>query len=244
MLCIYAAKCLLNGAGNTLPVLRDFNFPEISEKIIRHHQVIVHNFRFQCCGNITAWGADVFPGRDLQQNRYTIDFQVWRPSPTMDDSIGAGQYSLVGNNKFTSISLLNMDNYLVRVTPSPQDYIQFQPGDVLGFYVEEAMSVSDGVVLITTSRFSNESVWQASVDPTIATIQTVYSIGVSGVLNTAISGAPVISVNVESKTGQCVLYLIQIMYYATKVSFLTIIPSFSQTPTFVLHHKLWLEVQL
>ena len=215
---VYAANCLLNGAGNTLPVLRDFNFSEISKKIIRHHQVIVHNFRFQCCGNITAWGADVFRGRNGQQNEYTIDFQVWRPSPTVEDSIGAGQYSLVGNNKFTSISLLNMDNYLVRVTPSPQDYIQFQPGDVLGFYVEKAMSVSDGVVLITTSGFSNESVWQASVDPTIATIQTIYSIGTSGVLNTAIPGAPVISVNVESKTGQCVLCIIQIMYYAAKVT--------------------------
>ena len=27
---------------------------------------------------------------------------------------------------------------LARVTPSPQDFIQFQPNDVLGFYVESA----------------------------------------------------------------------------------------------------------
>ena len=215
MLCIYAAKCLLNGAGNTLPVLRDFNFPEISEKIIRHHQVIVHNFRFQCCGNITEWGADVFRGRNRQQNQYTLDFQVWRPSPTVDDSTGAGQYSLVGNNRFTSISLLTMDGYLVRVTPSPQDYIQFQPGDVLGFYVEDARDLDDGVVLNNTGEFRNESVWQASVDPNIT--QTVYSIGVNGALNTAISGAPVISVNVESKTRQCVSYNTNHIYYAAKL---------------------------
>ena len=61
---------------------------------------------------------------------YTLDFQVWRPSPTVSTSSGAGCYSLVGSNKFTSISLANG---LARVTPSPQDYIQFQSGDVLGF---------------------------------------------------------------------------------------------------------------
>ena len=161
----------------------------------------------------------MFRSRNGQQNKYTLDFQVWRPSPTVDDTTGTGQYSLVGNNRFTSISLLNMDGYLVRVTPSPQDYIQFQPGDVLGFYVEDARDMDDGVVLNTTSEFRNESVWQASVNPTIATTQTVYSIGVSGVLNTAIPGAPVISVNDESKTGQCLSTIYKsCSYYAAKLA--------------------------
>ena len=34
------------------------------------------------------------------------------------------------------------------MTSSPQDYIQFQPGDVLGVYVEEALGDNDGVVAI------------------------------------------------------------------------------------------------
>ena len=102
------------------------------------------------CGNITEWGVDVHPGGDTRQNRYTLDLQVWRPSPTVDDSTGTGQYSLVGNNRFTSISL---SGRVAIVSPSPQDYIQFQPGDVLGFYVEEARDGNDGVVVLTSSSF-------------------------------------------------------------------------------------------
>ena len=72
---------------------------------------------------------DVHPGGGGYQNYYTLDLQVWRPSPTFT---GTGQYSLVGNNRFTNISL---SGGVAIVTPSPQDYIQFQPGDVLGFYI-------------------------------------------------------------------------------------------------------------
>ena len=103
------------------------------------------------CGNITEWGVDVRPDGSGIQNRYALDLQVWRPSPTVNDSTGAGQYSLVGNNRFTSISLRSG---VAIVTPSPQDYIQFQPGDVLGFYVEEARRDDEGVVVLTSSSFT------------------------------------------------------------------------------------------
>ena len=54
------------------------------------------------CGNITEWGVDVRPDGDNHQRPeepedtgvpYTLDFQVWRPSPTVDDSTGTGCYS-------------------------------------------------------------------------------------------------------------------------------------------------------
>ena len=143
------------------------------------------------CGNITEWGVDVNPGGEKYQNDYTLDLQVWRPSPTVDDSTGTGQYSLVGNNKFTSISL---DFRVAIVTPSPQDYIQFQPGDVLGFYVDSDEGNNDGVVVLTSSSFTSEVVWFASIAPTLATSQTTYSIGSSGDLNTSTRAAPVISI--------------------------------------------------
>ena len=96
---------------------------------------------------------DVHPGGGIEQGMYTLDLQVWRPSPTVDNPTGAGCYSLVGNNRFTSISL---SGERAIVTPSPQDYIQFQPGDVLGFYVEEARRSDDGVVILTSpSRFTS-----------------------------------------------------------------------------------------
>ena len=145
------------------------------------------------CGNITQWGVDVHPGGLYHQNRYTLDLQVWRPSPTVDDSTGTGQYSLVGNNRFTSISL---SDQVAIVTPSPQDYIQFQPGDVLGFYVEEAGDSDDRVVVLTSpSSFTSEVVWYASIEPAMATSQSVYSVGSTGELDSSTRAAPVISIS-------------------------------------------------
>ena len=146
------------------------------------------------CGKITEWGVDVERDGGGEQNDYTLDLQVWRPSPTVHDFTGAGQYSLVGNNRFTSISLDS--DQVARLTPSPQDYIQFQPGDVLGFYVEEARGNSDGVVVLTSSSFTSEVVWFASIAPTLATSQTTYSIGSSGDLDTSTTAAPVISIGI------------------------------------------------
>ena len=142
------------------------------------------------CGNITEWGVDVHPGGDRNhQMVYTLDLQVWRPSPTVDDSTGTGCYSLVGNNRFTAISL---SDQRAIVTPLPQDYIQFRPGDVLGFYVEEANGANDGVVVLTSpSSFTSELVWYASVEQTLAT----YLVGSNGVLDISTNAAPVISIS-------------------------------------------------
>ena len=127
---------------------------------------------------------DVHPGGQGATERYFLDLQVWRPSPTVNDFTGAGCYSVVGNNRFTSITLRNL---VAQVTPSPQDYIQFQPGDVLGVYVEEAREDDDGVVILTTydrsTDFTSELVWYASVTPTMATSQNgncSYSVGSNG----------------------------------------------------------------
>ena len=135
---------------------------------------------------------------------YTLDFQVWRPSPTtIDDSTGSGQYILVGNNRYTSISLTND---IVRVTPRVQNQVQFQPGDVLGLHVEEARDSNRGVNVITRSTYTSETVWHASV-PSLYDIGCPISAGSDGVLNTKLRGAPVISI----KTGNNVSYLANLL---------------------------------
>ena len=97
----------------------------------------------------------------------------------MDDSTGTGCYSLVGNNRFTSISL---SGGVAVVTPSPGDHIQFQSGDVIGFYVEEAIIINSihsnpGVVMLTSpSWFTSESVWFASIASTTKTSQTLETV--------------------------------------------------------------------
>ena len=186
------------GNGDSLPSFQDYRS---TDRIIHHHQAIIPSYKFvsdQMCGNITEWGVDVVPG---SSRSYTLDLQVWRPSPTVDDSTGTGCYSLVGNNRFTSI-LLTLN--LVIVTPSPQDQVQFQPGDVIGFYVEEARVSNHGVAVLNEDvepRFTSELVWYASIAPAMATSQNgdcPYSVGSNGVLNTLTRAAPVISISTST----------------------------------------------
>ena len=166
-------------------------------RITQGHQAIIPSYKFVCdgmCGNITEWGVDVHPGGNAFQNRYTLDLQVWRPSPTVNDSTGTGQYSLVGNNRFASISL---SDGVARLTPSPQDYIQFQPGDVLGFYVDciECRNRSGVVVLTSPSNFTSVVVWFGRISPSLTSSQITFSIGSSGDLYTSTRAAPVISIS-------------------------------------------------
>ena len=137
---------------------------------------------------------DVEPGR--RKEEYTIDFQLWRPSPTtpQDNSLGTGYYSLAGHNRFSPISL----SYGVArgLSPSPQNYIQFQPGDVLGFYVEEDKHDNRGVVVLTTDSYSSEVVWHASVGS--QSIGSSVSVGNNGDLSSMLTGAPVISISTSN----------------------------------------------
>ena len=167
-----------------------------NDRLYCHYQAIIPTYNLSCCGNITEWGLDVF-----DNTSFALDLQVWRPSPTVDDSTGTGCYSLVGNNRFISITV---SGGVAIVTPSPQDYILFQPGDVLGFYVEDAKSINfstPGVVLRTSpSYLTSEIVWFASLNHDATTSQNggcPYSVGSDGVLNTLTQAAPVISISIS-----------------------------------------------
>ena len=95
------------GNGYGLPSLQNYGYNG-ERRITLHHQAIIPSYEFTCCGNVTEWGVDVEQGGSGDNRLYTLDLQVWRPSPTtVDDSTGSGQYILVGNNRFTEISLSN-----------------------------------------------------------------------------------------------------------------------------------------
>ena len=57
-------------------------------------------------------------------------------------SDGAGCYSLVGENRFTSITLINR---AVSETPEPTNIISVQPGDVVGYYVLSSRGRNNGI---------------------------------------------------------------------------------------------------
>ena len=178
-----ADQCL--GNGNNLPSFQDYGSGE--GQISRYHQAIISSYNFTCCGDITEWGVDVHKGGGKDDGEYTLDLQVWRPSPTSSQG-----YNLVGSNRFTSISL---SGGVAEVTPSPQDRIQFRRGDVLGFYVEEARDDNDrGVVVITTESFTRDTVWLASTSPQNPESCPI-SIGSGGALSSSLRGAPVISID-------------------------------------------------
>ena len=184
----FADQCIETNNGLSLPSFHDYRS---DDQITLYHQAIVPSYRLTCCGEISAWGVDVEFGGGRDDGEYTLNFQVWRPSPTVDQT-GGGVYSLVGNNRFTSIYLDG--GVASSLLPSSSNYIPFQPGDVLGFYVEEARRDDNGVAVVTTDRYTRESVWYAS-----ATSQTVagcpISVGSAGDLNTVLQGAPVISIS-------------------------------------------------
>jgi hypothetical protein len=79
----------------------------------------------------------------------------------------SGCYSRVRSNNFTSIS---QDSRIAVLTPLPQERIKFQPGDVLGFYVESSWRDTKGVTVIedfnaTGDRgYETEEVWHVNVE--------------------------------------------------------------------------------
>ena len=104
-------------------------------------QAIVPAYTFNCTGRVTEWSACVEPGGGRE--RYYIQFQVWRPTRN------PGCYSLVEYNAppdpIISLGVLSADqllqpgdpeNHCVHLPVNEDEQIEFQPGDVIGYYVD------------------------------------------------------------------------------------------------------------
>ena len=142
---------------------KDYRYTDVEDDTIsRGHQAIIPSYKFACSGFITGWAVDVHKGGGANSGFYTLDLQVWRPSPTVDDSTGTGCYSLVGNNRFTSVIL---ENQVAKVTPLPEDCcIQVQRNDVLGFFVDNPNNEKNGVVAIDDPTvYSKDIVWYGDI---------------------------------------------------------------------------------
>ena len=138
-------------------------------RITHRNQAIVASYEFQCCGSITEWGADVYSNpidkhgetpqeiEDTLIQRFNLQFQVWRPSPTVESD---GCYSLVGENSVTSVTLLGG---VIRETPSVAERIVVQPGDVVGFRLEgQYPSANPGIVV--DRSYPRETVWYGNIE--------------------------------------------------------------------------------
>ena len=144
--------CLQPAAGTEVPIV-DIDGPPLPNNT----QAIITTYRFNCCGYIESWEAAVRPnGGGHRNGGHTIRFQVWRPSPTVEID---GCYSLVGENRFTSITL-NTDD-LVSETPEPSNIISVRPGDVVGYFtITNRNNPNEGIQLNDENEdFSREIVW-------------------------------------------------------------------------------------
>ena len=189
-------QCVLTNNGQGLEsYFRDYRYNGVEDDTIpRGHQAIIPSYRFGCSGCITEWGVDVHRGGVANSRRYTLDLQVWRPSPTVDDSTGTGCYSLVGNNRFTSVDLGTTQ--LAQVAPLPNDRIQVQPGDVLGFFVDNPNNEKNGVVALKDNPYSADIVWFGNVEGyVVSNSECPYPVRShsDAILNTMRRAAPVIS---------------------------------------------------
>ena len=157
---------------------------------------------------------DLNPDRNGSEFTFNFILQVWRPSHTVNQS---GCHSLVNDHSVISTNI-DSSGRVARVTPSPQEQLQFQPGDVLGFYVESHGSndgsdgnADNGVVLLNNGSHTSELVWYASIDVTQSqTSQSgscPYSVGIDGTLNSSTHAAPVISISVMTTSCPLPSYL-------------------------------------
>ena len=135
--------------------------------------------------------------------RFDFTLQAWRP--TLTGNLSKGEcYDLINEDSRREIDVSSQQR-VARVASLPQDQLQFQPGDVLGFYVESKGEGDDpggdannGVVILD----GNELVWFARIEKTAArpsrSVSCPYPVGKNGVLNSSTRAAPVISINITA----------------------------------------------
>ena len=115
-----------------------------------------------------------------------------------------------------SIATLPESKRVDSVIPSPQDQLQFQPGDVAAWLLHGKYGSTDnsdydnGVVALSNGSHTSELVWFAIVDITATqTSQSCscsYPVGTNGVLNSSTRAAPVILISVVATLCPQILF--------------------------------------
>ena len=136
-------------------------------------------------------------GGNHQDGVYSITFQVWRPSPSVDSD---GCYSLVGDDIYADIQLIQGEDGLVNRILDPSSFISVQPGDVLGYFTLQDNDEDGGIQ--HDPEFNMESVWYHTStvdDPLIIrglTDLCPFPVGEDAVLRTFSSLGPIFSVDI------------------------------------------------
>ncbi len=191
-------KALEKESGLSDPPFRDDNK---NSPLPAHNavQAIITTLQFYCdCVNITSWETFVQPGGKLyfKEMGYDITFQVWRPSPTVQDD---GCYSLVGKNVFSSFTFRG--GGFVELTPTPpgNSIITAQSGDVIGYYTNSRTGSNEGIQLVTGKDYTHNRIWYhdlgTGVPLNFGAKECQVQTGYGRLLKSSIHGIPAIRVS-------------------------------------------------
>lgn len=174
---IYAANVRLQCAQN-LPNFVDQG--EYSPGLLVGIQALVPTYQFSCHGRVTRWGIAT-----ERQGKHSIYLQVWR---TTERHHEFPAYALIGANKFDIEP--PKSRILYYISPPTMDQITVQPGDVIGFYLQNNASIEDDFTIQYNPHANNVTLQFVMSDEPLAVIEeTTLSVQM-------LKTAPVITVDI------------------------------------------------
>ncbi len=146
-------------------------------------QVIIKSYKFQCCGRVGGWAAYVDPGGGKNERVYSIKFQIWRP-------MGDNRFVKIGESSFPLLILATISLIQEVITNSEQ--LDFQPGDVVGYYLEQDGDNNGGLQF--DSNFNIEELWYATGNSDLQN-DNLLEVGNAGDLSMSTNLGPIISIS-------------------------------------------------
>ena len=130
--------------------LKAIDFQSPNTAISVGYLFIAPQLKFNCHGSISSWHAlTTFNTADtaLDVLFHDITFQLWRPSAEdnrLYSFIGSNIAKYNGNEIRARRTILDGRQFFnLTSTPSAQDRLQFQPGDVVGWYIHTTVQAID-----------------------------------------------------------------------------------------------------
>ena len=124
---------------------------------------IVPQLKFDCHGSITSWHAlTTFNTEDaaLDVLFHDITFQLWRPSAEdhrVYSFVGSNAARFIGNVIRAGRTIWEDGTQFFNLTSAPpaQERLQFQPGDVIGWYIHTSAQATDQPLSIVYSHVTS-----------------------------------------------------------------------------------------
>ncbi len=180
-----ARECLRANSADSLPRFQNpgRNAPRIEVNPI---QVIIKSYKFHCCGKVGGWSAFLeASGGEV----YSIKFQIWRP-------MSSNRFVKIGENSFPLLTFANNPNTNsdIEKIPANSEQLDFQPGDVVGYYLEQEDGGTNVGLKFDSRDFNLEELWYATGNSELQN-ECLLEVGNAGDLSMSTSLGPIISVS-------------------------------------------------